>query len=121
MAARIAPPTEPRFLIELCVLVSVGHWGFEIGQRAVRWLLGLGAPILAAVFARRRSHADLARAPDPRLGVIAPLVVDGRIVTMDEERPMVEDGALYVGSDELIHAVQARGDPPPGGSSRLGG
>ena len=45
----------------------------------------------------------------------APLVVHGRLVTMDEERPVIEDGALYVGADELIHAVQRRGDAAPGG------
>ncbi len=47
--------------------------------------------------------------------MIAPLVIHGRLVTMDEERPVVEDGALYVGADELIHAVQRRRDPPPDG------
>lgn len=44
-----------------------------------------------------------------------PLVIYGRLVTMDEERPVVEDGALYVGSDQRIAAVQAREDPQPSG------
>jgi len=30
--------------------------------------------------------------------VITPLVLCGRLVTMDEKKPVVEDGALYIGS-----------------------
>ena len=47
--------------------------------------------------------------------MISPLAIYGRLVTMDEERPVVEDGALYVGSDERIHAVRKRSDQPPAG------
>ena len=39
----------------------------------------------------------------------------GRLVTFDPERPELEDGALYIGADELIHAVRRRTDPPPPG------
>src|SRR5215211_1298480 len=46
---------------------------------------------------------------------IEPFVLHGRLVTMDEAMPLVEDGALYIGADELIHATQARGEPPPVG------
>jgi hypothetical protein len=39
-----------RFLLEICVLVALGYWGFQTGAM---WLgkvgLGLGAPLLAAV------------------------------------------------------------------------
>ncbi len=52
--------------------------------------------------------------------MIAPLVIYGRLVTMDDERPVIDDGALYVGDDELIHAVQDRGDPPPAGFASAG-
>ena len=34
------------------------------------------------------------------------LVLLGRLVTFDPDRPEVEDGALYVGADERIHAAQ---------------
>src|SRR3954453_4472523 len=44
-----------------------------------------------------------------------PLVIHGRLVTMDESRPLIEDGALYIGADELIAAVQKRSDPAPPG------
>jgi hypothetical protein len=39
-----------RFLLELCVLAALGVWGFRFeGGLFVKWLLGLGAPLLAAV------------------------------------------------------------------------
>jgi 5-methylthioadenosine/S-adenosylhomocysteine deaminase len=44
-----------------------------------------------------------------------PLIVTGRLVTFDPDRPVIEDGALYIGADELIAAVHARKDPPPPG------
>jgi 5-methylthioadenosine/S-adenosylhomocysteine deaminase len=44
-----------------------------------------------------------------------PLVLYGRIVTFDEANPVVEDGALYIGADERIHAAQRRSDPAPAG------
>jgi hypothetical protein len=38
------------FLLELCVLVALGYWGFQTGQgMALKIILGLGAPILAIV------------------------------------------------------------------------
>jgi 5-methylthioadenosine/S-adenosylhomocysteine deaminase len=43
------------------------------------------------------------------------LVLLGRLVTFDPARPEVEDGALYIGADERIAAVQSRTDPAPGG------
>ena len=43
------------------------------------------------------------------------LVVTGRVVTFDAQRPVLDDGAVYVGDDGLIDAVQDRGDAPPAG------
>ena len=43
------------------------------------------------------------------------LVVLGRLVTFDDERPVIDDGALYIGADERIAAVQKRTDPAPAG------
>jgi 5-methylthioadenosine/S-adenosylhomocysteine deaminase len=43
------------------------------------------------------------------------LVLLGRLVTFDPARPEVEDGAVYIGADERIAAVQLRTDPAPGG------
>jgi 5-methylthioadenosine/S-adenosylhomocysteine deaminase len=44
-----------------------------------------------------------------------PLVLTGRVVTFDEDRPQIDDGAVYIGADELIAAVQPRKDPAPPG------
>ena len=38
-----------RFFLELAALTSLAYWGFAEHDGAVQWLLGLGAPLLAAV------------------------------------------------------------------------
>jgi hypothetical protein len=39
-----------RFLLEICVLISVGYWGFKTNSGWVlKILLGIGAPLLIAV------------------------------------------------------------------------
>lgn len=38
-----------RFLLEICILVIFGYWGFQTGSNPLmKFLLGLGAPILFA-------------------------------------------------------------------------
>lgn len=38
------------FLLELCVLVVLGYWGFETGQGIIfKVVLGIGAPVVAIV------------------------------------------------------------------------
>jgi 5-methylthioadenosine/S-adenosylhomocysteine deaminase len=39
-------------------------------------------------------------------------------VTFDPERPVIDDGALYIGADERIAAVQRRNAAPPSGFER---
>ena len=51
--------------------------------------------------------------PEPLLP--APLVVSGHLVTFDEARPELPDGALYIDRDGRIVAVVAAADPPPPG------
>jgi 5-methylthioadenosine/S-adenosylhomocysteine deaminase len=43
-----------------------------------------------------------------------PLILLGRLVTFDSGR-VIEDGALYIGEDEKIAAVQPAGEPAPEG------
>ena len=39
-----------RFLLELCVLIAVGYWGFKTGSGwFLKILLGIGAPLLIAI------------------------------------------------------------------------
>jgi uncharacterized protein DUF2568 len=39
------------FMLELCLLGAVGYWGFQVGSNtALKFVLGLGAPLLVAVF-----------------------------------------------------------------------
>ena len=37
-----------RFVLELSALAALGYWGFAEFDGAVQWLLGLGAPLVAA-------------------------------------------------------------------------
>lgn len=46
--------------------------------------------------------------------MIDPIVFLGRLVTFDDGK-VIDDGALYIGADEKIAAVQKAGDPPPEG------
>ncbi len=39
-----------RFLLELCILIIFGYWGFKTGSNVfMKFLLGIGSPILFAV------------------------------------------------------------------------
>ncbi len=38
-----------RFLLEIGVLAALGYWGFQVGSGWTKVLLGVGAPLLAAV------------------------------------------------------------------------
>jgi hypothetical protein len=38
-----------RFLCELAMLAALAHWGSTVGDGAGAWVLGVGAPLLAAV------------------------------------------------------------------------
>jgi hypothetical protein len=38
-----------RFGLELCALAALGWWGFSVGDGVVSYVLGLGAPLAAAV------------------------------------------------------------------------
>ena len=37
-----------RFVLELSALAALGYWGFEEFDGVVQWLVGLGAPMIAA-------------------------------------------------------------------------
>jgi 5-methylthioadenosine/S-adenosylhomocysteine deaminase len=43
------------------------------------------------------------------------VVLLGRVVTFDGERPVIDDGALYIGADERIHGARSRTEPAPPG------
>jgi hypothetical protein len=49
---------------------------------------------------------------------IKPLILYGKLVTFDPVLRVIDDGALYIGSDERIAAVQRRTDAPPVGFER---
>lgn len=38
-----------RFVLELVLLGALGYWGFQSNDGVLRWLLGIGAPLVAAI------------------------------------------------------------------------
>jgi len=46
---------------------------------------------------------------------VEPLIIRGRIVTLDRRSRVIEEGALYVGADEKITAIRQAGPPAPEG------
>jgi hypothetical protein len=38
-----------RFLCELAMLAALAYWGFTVGDGAGAWVLGIGAPLMAAI------------------------------------------------------------------------
>jgi 5-methylthioadenosine/S-adenosylhomocysteine deaminase len=48
------------------------------------------------------------------------LVVRGTVATMDPERPLLPQGAVYLDDHGAIEAVTAAGEPPPSGFDGAG-
>ena len=39
-----------RFLLEICALISLGYWGFQVGNRFyTKFVFGIGSPLLLAL------------------------------------------------------------------------
>ncbi|HSO53731.1 MAG TPA: YrdB family protein [Actinomycetes bacterium] len=63
-----------RFLCELAMLAALAFWGYVVGEGPWAWLLGVGAPVLAAVV------WGTFFAPKARIPVSAPLRVQIELV-----------------------------------------
>lgn len=49
MAVLLLANLAIRFLLEVCALLALGYFGFRVGHGlAIRFIIGLGAPLLAA-------------------------------------------------------------------------
>ena len=63
-----------RFLLEIFALVAIGYWGFSQHTGIWRFIVGLGAPLLAAelwgTFAVPNDPSRSGRAPVPIPGVL---------------------------------------------------
>jgi hypothetical protein len=85
-----------RFLCELAMLAALAYWGFTVGDGASTWVLGIGAPLLAAVV-WGAWVAPKARWPVPLpTRVVIELVLFGAAV-----------GALAVAGQPLVAVVLA--------------
>ena len=63
-----------RFLCELAMLAALAFWGYVVGEGPWAWLLGVGAPVMAAVV------WGTFVAPKARIPVSAPLRVQIELV-----------------------------------------
>lgn len=93
-----------RFLLEILLLVALAYWGFETHDGAIRWVLGLGAPIAAALtwgaFVAPKSSRRLA---DPlRLIVEIVLYGLGVLSLIDASQPT---SALVFGALVVINLI----------------
>lgn len=63
-----------RFLLEVAALVAIGYWGFSQHAGILRFIIGLGGPLLAAVlwgtFAVPDDPSRSGKAPVPVPGVL---------------------------------------------------
>ena len=85
------------FFLELCMLVAFGYWGFTTGSSLpLQILLGIGAPVLAAVF-WGIFMAPKAVRPLPRMAhKVAELVIFGLAIV-----------ALYAAGQPMLAAIFA--------------
>ena len=101
-----------RFLLELGALAALAYWGFTTGSGATPWLLGLGAPLAAAIF------WGLFVAPKARFPVSASARVDlGLVVFGLATAALVAAGATVVavvfGALALLNAAVMLARPGP--------
>lgn len=63
-----------RFLLEIAALIAIGYWGWTQHDGLLRFLLGIGAPLLAAAlwytFAVPEDRSRSGQAPVPVPGII---------------------------------------------------
>lgn len=87
-----------RFLLELCLLAALGYSGFQMESWPLRWLAGLGAPLLAAVIwgtfvAPKAGHL----LPEPaRFGVEMALFALGGLALFAAGRPQLAAALIFL-------------------------
>jgi len=68
-----------RFLLETAAFVAIGYWGFSQQSGIMRFLLGIGLPVIAAVI-----WAIFAVSADPSRSDRAPIPVPGVLLLLRE-------------------------------------
>lgn len=88
-----------RFLLEVGVLVALGYWGFGRSGGAMRWVVGLGLPLLVAVGWSVFVNPDGSQATSDPLRLVLELAVFGAAVaalTALRRRPLALTFALLM-------------------------
>lgn len=63
-----------RFALELAALAGMGMWGWQQGQGATRYVIGLGTPLIAATL-----WGTFAVPDDPSRSAVAPVPIGGML------------------------------------------
>jgi len=67
-----------RFVLELCALAALAYWGFQTGEtHAARIVLGVGAPVLAAILWGTYISPRAAVAVSPPVHLLLEVIVFG--------------------------------------------
>jgi hypothetical protein len=108
VGVRIPPPALGyandglRFLLELAALAALAYWGFAEHDGVVQWLLGLGAPLVAAgVWGRFVAPKASHPAVDPRRLALEVLVFGSGVaaICVAEQTTL----AIVFGALVLVH------------------
>jgi hypothetical protein len=101
-----------RFTLEMSMLAALAYAGFEIGEGAVGWVLGLGLPVLAAtlwgIFLAPKSER---RVGDPARLAMEVLIFGGAVAALlaaGHAEFAVVLGALVAGHLGLTFALGQR-------------
>jgi hypothetical protein len=90
-----------RFLLEVCALVAMGHWGWTQYTGALRFVLAVGVPLAAALI-----WATFAVPDDPSRSGKAPVPVPGIVRLMLELAVFgFAAWALYDAGNALLSVV----------------
>ena len=72
-----------RFLLEVAALASLGYWGFQVTDSALRWVLMLAAPlVVAGVWARWVAARSPSALRDPSRLVLEMMIFGGSAVAL---------------------------------------
>jgi hypothetical protein len=101
-----------RFLCELTMLAALAYWGFAVGVGVSAWLLGLGAPLLAAivwgVLVAPKARWLVSVPVRVAIGLLLSAVGAAALAVAGEPVPAVVLGVAALATS-LLNAAQERG------------
>ncbi|WP_232688329.1 YrdB family protein [Halobacterium zhouii] len=98
-----------RFLLEMCVLLALGYWGYETGTGGLRYVLAVAAPLAAAVVWGAVVAPKAAFSVPPAVRLVVSLVVfaaaAGALYAVDRPVLAVAFAAVVVVDTALVYVL----------------